>query len=121
MSTMNVIKLADTEWAAPVYKLTMHNSLRLCVDNTKLSPVFVQEYYAICRRDECSDSLGDEKTFPTLDAKGGYWEKEFSKKIRKILHLHFTTDCYYFSGCPANLAVDAVLFIEGWKIPSPVK
>jgi len=75
MRSMGVIEPSTGEWASPVVMVPKpHGSVRFCIDYRKLNLMTVKNSYPIPRMDECIDSLGGSRVFPTLDCSAGYWQ-----------------------------------------------
>ena len=73
MRSMGVIEPSTGKWASPVVMVPkLDGSVRFCIDYRKLSLMTVKDAYPTPRTDECIDSLGDARTFSTLDCNAGY-------------------------------------------------
>ena len=73
MRSMGVIEPSTGEWASPVVMVPKPDgSVRFCIYYRKLSLMTVKDAYPTPRTDECIDSLGDARTFSTLDCNAGY-------------------------------------------------
>lgn len=91
MLEMNVIELAQTEWASPiVFEPKNDWSRRFCVEYRKFNAVTIRESYSIPRMDECIDSLGDATKCSTLDANYGCWQVEIYEKYRYMTTFTYT-------------------------------
>lgn len=94
MLSLNVIKLAQTEWvAALVFALKEDRSLCFCVacdSSNSLTRCFL--FYIICM-DECIDSIWEATVFSILDAYSGYWRVNIVEEDWTNLH-SFCTKVY---------------------------
>eukprot|EP00171_Calliarthron_tuberculosum_P023134 IDg23134t1 len=76
-----VIRPSKSEWASPVVLAPKADgSLRLCIDYRRLNAVTKRDSYPLPRMDDCLDSLGNAKVFPSLDANWGYWQTPMAPK-----------------------------------------
>lgn len=74
MLQLEVIKLAQTNWASPIlFAMKMEGLLQYGVDDRKLNAVTVHDSYPVSRLEECPQSLGDVIVFLTSEANSGYW------------------------------------------------
>lgn len=55
--------------------------LCFCADHSRLNAVTVRDSYPIPRMEECRESFGKERIFPSLDANSRYWKAEVGEKV----------------------------------------
>lgn len=80
----DVIKLAQTESAAPIVFARMKNgSIQFCVQSHEQNAVTKLDGCKISRIDECISSLGKVAVFSTLDTDSRYWKIKIKKKDQK--------------------------------------
>jgi hypothetical protein len=93
MIKAEVIEPATSEWASPIFLVAKPDGpTRFCVDYRKLNAITVCDSYPLPRMDECIDSLGDSKTFATLDCNSGYWQIPVRPEDRE--KTTFTSHCH---------------------------
>lgn len=123
MLPMNVIELAPTECASPVFFTSKKGGTLLsCVGNRKLNTLTVRESYPLPRMDESIDSLEEAQVSLTLEVNSGYWKIEVSKSDKKKAPLISPHKLYQFPRMPFGLKEAVSTFQRAIDLlPSSVK
>ena len=120
-----VISRSKSEWASPVVLIPKTDgSLRFCVDYQRLNALTVRDTYPIPRMDECLDTLGEAKVFPTLDCNSRYWQITVAGEDRPKTTSTCHSGTYQFNRMPFGLVnapatfqsiLDILLSGYSWK------
>ena len=87
MESMGVIRKIEepTEWCAPCIVVPKrNNSIRVCIDFTRLNQAITREYHPLPTTDETLSMLGAAKYFTKLDANCGYWQMKLDKETQHL-------------------------------------
>lgn len=87
MESLGVIQKieAPTKWCAPCIVVPKKNqSIRVCIDFTRLNQAVLREYHPLPTTEETLSSLGNAKIFSQLDANSGYWQLRLSEQAQKL-------------------------------------
>lgn len=87
MEEMGVIEKIEspTEWCAPCIVVPKrNNSIRVCIDFTKLNKAITREYHPLPTTDETLSQMGAARHFSKLDANSGYWQMRLDKSAQHL-------------------------------------
>lgn len=112
---MDVIKLVQTEWVAPIMlALKQNGTLRLGAYYCKLNAVTIGVSYRILHVDECIASLRDTTNFSTLDASSGYWQLEVGDEDHYKTAFTSLEGLFPYIWMPFSLKAHLGCFNAGW-------
>lgn len=115
----------QTEWSSPILIVsTKKSTLCFWIDYQKMNALTVWDSYSIQSMEICSDLLGGNTIFLTLDVKSGYWQVEITEKDRHrtaFTSYHdlfrFTSMAFGFRNAQETFqwAIDVVLTKVKWQ------
>ena len=77
-----VIESAPGRWSSPIVLVKKNGLTRFCVNFRKLNAHTKRDAQPIPRVDDTLDTLGQAKSFSTLDLASGYWQVEVAPEDR---------------------------------------
>jgi predicted aspartyl protease len=104
MLRMGVIRPSTSPWASPVCLVRKKDqSIRYCIDYTRLNKLVTSISYPLPRIDECLDSLGGATSFSSMDLACGYWQIPVKERDKPKTAFVTKSGLYEFNTLPFGI------------------